>query len=103
MVANVINEMAERIEKQLADQRALLATVSHEIRTPLSRMRLLIEFAREKAEANLARLAELRGGVDADGASRAAHDVPLPPLRRVQRAARRRRGSRLLLSDRRRR
>jgi signal transduction histidine kinase len=48
MVGNVLNEMASRIEKQLADQRALLATVSHEIRTPLSRMRLLIEFAREK-------------------------------------------------------
>jgi signal transduction histidine kinase len=55
-----MNEMASRIEKQLADQRALLATVSHEIRTPLSRMRLLIEFAREKAETNLARLAELQ-------------------------------------------
>ncbi|MET0595748.1 MAG: HAMP domain-containing sensor histidine kinase [Polyangiaceae bacterium] len=60
MVGNVMNEMAQRIEKQLADQRALLATVSHEIRTPLSRMRLLIEFAREKAEANLERLAELK-------------------------------------------
>jgi len=56
MVGNVMNEMASRIEKQLADQRALLATVSHEIRTPLSRMRLLIEFARDKTEANLARL-----------------------------------------------
>jgi signal transduction histidine kinase len=63
MVGNVMNEMAQRIEKQLADQRALLATVSHEIRTPLSRMRLLIEFAREKAEANLARLAELRAAL----------------------------------------
>jgi signal transduction histidine kinase len=60
MVGNVMNEMASRIEKQLADQRALLATVSHEIRTPLSRMRLLIEFARDKTEANLARLADLK-------------------------------------------
>jgi signal transduction histidine kinase len=49
VVGNVMNEMATRIEKQLADQKALLATVSHEIRTPLSRMRLLIEFARGKA------------------------------------------------------
>ena len=55
IVGGVMNEMASRIEKQLADQRALLATVSHEIRTPLSRMRLLIEFAREKTEENLAR------------------------------------------------
>ena len=60
MVGSVMNEMASRIEKQLADQRALLATVSHEIRTPLSRMRLLIEFAREKTEANLARLADAK-------------------------------------------
>jgi two-component system OmpR family sensor kinase len=66
MVGNVMNEMASRIEKQLADQRALLATVSHEIRTPLSRMRLLIEFAREKAEANLARLADLRAAFGQD-------------------------------------
>jgi two-component system OmpR family sensor kinase len=49
VLGDVINEMASRIEKQLADQRALLATVSHEIRTPLARMRLVIEIAREKA------------------------------------------------------
>ncbi len=60
VVGHVINEMASRIEKQLADQRALLATVSHEIRTPLSRMRLLIEFAREKAESNMARFADAK-------------------------------------------
>jgi two-component system, OmpR family, sensor kinase len=60
VVGNVMNEMASRIEKQLADQRALLATVSHEIRTPLSRMRLLIEFAREKTESNMARLADAK-------------------------------------------
>jgi signal transduction histidine kinase len=46
LVGNVMNEMASRIEKQLADQKALLATVSHEIRSPLARMRLLIELAR---------------------------------------------------------
>ena len=69
MVGNVMNEMASRIEKQLADQRALLATVSHEIRTPLSRMRLLIEFAREKAEANLARLSELQAALGRDASS----------------------------------
>jgi len=68
MVGNVMNEMASRIEKQLADQRALLATVSHEIRTPLSRMRLLIEFAREKAAANLARLVELEAALGRDAA-----------------------------------
>lgn len=45
-VAVSINDMAERIQKQLADQRALLAAVSHELRTPLSRIRLLVELAR---------------------------------------------------------
>ncbi len=47
VLGGAINEMAGRIEKQLADQRALLATVSHEIRTPLARMRLLLELARD--------------------------------------------------------
>ncbi len=47
LVGYAINEMADRIDKQLSDQRALLATVSHEIRTPLARMRLLVEFARD--------------------------------------------------------
>lgn len=46
-LGHAINEMADRLEKQLSDQRALLATVSHEIRTPLARMRLLVEFARD--------------------------------------------------------
>ncbi len=48
-LADVINDMANRIERQLADQRALLATVSHEIRTPLARMRLLVEMARDRS------------------------------------------------------
>jgi signal transduction histidine kinase len=39
--------MAARIERQVADQRALLATVSHEIRSPLARIRLHTELARE--------------------------------------------------------
>jgi len=42
-LANSINEMAERIAKQLDDQRELLAAVSHEIRTPLARLRVLID------------------------------------------------------------
>ncbi|MFO0622474.1 MAG: HAMP domain-containing sensor histidine kinase [Polyangia bacterium] len=42
-----INEMASRIEKQLKDQRELLAAVSHELRTPLTRIRLLLEMARD--------------------------------------------------------
>lgn len=47
LVAEAINEMAARIEKQLTDQRELLAAVSHELRTPLARMRLVSEIARD--------------------------------------------------------
>jgi signal transduction histidine kinase len=41
------NDMAERIERQLAEQRELLAAVSHELRTPLGHMRLIIELIRD--------------------------------------------------------
>lgn len=47
VVAEAINEMAGRIEKQVNDQRELLAAVSHELRTPLARMRLVSEIARD--------------------------------------------------------
>lgn len=40
-----VNHMAERIERQLRDQRELLASVSHELRTPLTRIRLLLGLA----------------------------------------------------------
>src|SRR5262249_2345715 len=46
MLSYSINDMAARIERQLADQRELLAAVSHELRTPLSRIRLLVELVR---------------------------------------------------------
>ncbi|WP_438028368.1 ATP-binding protein [Sorangium sp. So ce233] len=46
VVAEAVNDMAARIERQLADQRELLAAVSHELRTPLARIRLLTEMAR---------------------------------------------------------
>ncbi len=47
VVADAVNDMAVRIEKQMADQRELLATVSHELRTPLARVRIISEIARE--------------------------------------------------------
>ncbi len=47
VVADAVNDMAARIEKQLADQRELLATVSHELRTPLARLRIISEIARD--------------------------------------------------------
>jgi signal transduction histidine kinase len=49
ILGRVLNDMAARIERQLDDQRELLATVSHEIRTPLARIRLLTEIARDQA------------------------------------------------------
>jgi two-component system OmpR family sensor kinase len=49
MLADAINDMAERIEKQMKDQRELLAGVSHEIRTPLARIRLLVELCRTRS------------------------------------------------------
>jgi signal transduction histidine kinase len=47
VVGEAINDMAARIERQMADQRELLAAVSHELRTPLARLRLLTEIARD--------------------------------------------------------
>jgi two-component system OmpR family sensor kinase len=47
VLAVAFNDMAARIEKQVADQRELLAAVSHELRTPLARMRVLTELLRD--------------------------------------------------------
>jgi len=57
LLAVAINEMAERIEQQVKDQRQLLAAVSHELRTPLGHMRVLIDTARDTQDARA--LAEL--------------------------------------------
>lgn len=46
-VSEAVNEMAARIQKQLDDQKELLAAVSHELRTPLARLRLISELARD--------------------------------------------------------
>ncbi len=46
-LADRINEMADRIERQMADQRELLAAVSHEIRSPLARLGVLVDLARD--------------------------------------------------------
>ncbi|MCA9693607.1 MAG: HAMP domain-containing histidine kinase [Myxococcales bacterium] len=47
VLAVSLRDMAARIEKQLADQRELLAAVSHEIRTPLGHIRVLLELLRD--------------------------------------------------------
>jgi len=45
-LAESVNDMAERITRQLDDQRELLAAVSHEVRSPLARLRLGAEILR---------------------------------------------------------
>jgi len=51
-----INDMAERIELQIDDQRALLAAVSHELRTPLGHLRVITELIRDGDAGKLAEL-----------------------------------------------
>lgn len=50
MLGVTLDEMVAHIEKQLADQRELLAAVSHELRTPLGHLRVLIEMARDRGD-----------------------------------------------------
>lgn len=47
-LSRALNDMAARIERQIADQRELLAGVSHELRTPLGRLRVLLEILRDR-------------------------------------------------------
>jgi signal transduction histidine kinase len=43
LLAEAVNDMAQRIERQMRDQRELLAAVSHEVRSPLARLRMCAE------------------------------------------------------------
>lgn len=56
LLARTLNEMAERIGKQLADQKALLAEASHELRTPLGHARILVEMLPDEAAETRAEL-----------------------------------------------
>jgi len=47
VLSSAFNEMAARLERQLAEELELLASVSHELRTPLARIRLLVEIGRQ--------------------------------------------------------
>ena len=59
-LAESVNEMASRIERQLSDQKELLAAVSHEMRSPLARLRVLTELVGntlpENANANVVKM-----------------------------------------------
>ncbi|MEZ4395019.1 MAG: HAMP domain-containing sensor histidine kinase [Polyangiales bacterium] len=67
-LARSVNTMAERIERQVEQQRELLAVVSHEIRSPLARMRFLLETLRDEGPADPQAVDELERemqGIDA--------------------------------------
>ncbi len=67
-IAHAVNEMAARIERQIDEQRDLLAAVSHEIRSPLARLRFLVETLRDGDAAREKALDEVdqeMGGIDA--------------------------------------
>ena len=78
VLSSAFNDMAARLERQLADQRELLAAVSHELRTPLARIRLLVDIARQ------ATCAQGRG----------EHAAPITPARWTRSSARRSRSTR---------
>lgn len=63
-VALALSGLGERIEQQMSEQRALLASVSHELRSPLARLRLLSELARD--EDNEAQRAKHLKNLDAE-------------------------------------
>lgn len=63
-VAGALRGMADRVARQLHDQRALMAAVSHELRSPLGRARILVEMARE-GSAPPSVYDELQGEIDA--------------------------------------
>lgn len=64
-LADSVNEMATRIERQLREERALLAAVSHELRSPLARLRMLVELAQGGDAARLAQIEAEVIGIDA--------------------------------------
>lgn len=47
-VGRTLNDMADRIQRQIEDQRELLAAVSHEMRTPLGHLRVLSEMLKDQ-------------------------------------------------------
>jgi len=98
VLARAVNDMADRIVRQLSAQRELLAAVSHEIRSPLARVRFLLEPLRgdggrvEDIEHELEGIDALVGDllasarIDFDALSRVPHDAVALCLRALERA-----------------
>ncbi|HEX2735044.1 MAG TPA: HAMP domain-containing sensor histidine kinase [Polyangiaceae bacterium] len=59
VLADSVNDMGRRIERQLRDQRELLAVVSHEVRSPLARIRVGSELIRSHTDLNSPAVASL--------------------------------------------
>jgi signal transduction histidine kinase len=111
VLAESVNEMAERIERQLREQRELLAVVSHEVRSPLARLRISSELLRDDPDNSQALTAIEREVADIDqlvgkllASSRldfgSMDRVPLDPLALARTALERRALSATLLEDR---
>lgn len=64
ILAESVNDMASRIEKQLRDQKELLAAVSHELRTPLGHIRVILETMRDAPETGDAAKEALQKRID---------------------------------------
>ena len=58
-LARAFNQMAERLEAAVRAEREMLGNVSHELRTPLSRVRVVLEWAREDPDRAQALLADV--------------------------------------------
>jgi signal transduction histidine kinase len=97
-LAAAFDEMAERIARQMAAEKALLANVSHELRTPLARIRVAVELAEAGGETARRHLQAI--GADIDELDRLLSDLmttvrldtaaldAAPPLNREPVAAR---------------
>ena len=92
-LAQAVDEMADRLQRQMAAEKALLANVSHELRTPLARIRVAVELAEDGGPAAAEYLREI--GADIDELDRLLTDLmttvrldAAPPLRRERVEAR---------------
>jgi signal transduction histidine kinase len=97
MVARAFDEMAERIQRLILQEKELIANVSHELRTPLARIRVALDIAeegdRDRAKATIADIAsdldeleqivgDLLTAARLDLGSKTSNLSGTPPLRR---------------------